>query len=236
MCITQCIKGKNNMITPRLQCIINHVSGKTAADIGTDHAYIPIKLIQDKICEKVIASDIKEGPIEIAKQNIKKYNFENKIETRLGGGLSILNENEADTIIIAGMGGEMIELILKSDEKKAKSASMLILQPMNSQYELRKYLINNGYIISDEDIAIENFKVYNIMIIKSGHQNKFKTDIEYHLPKYLCSHKYFKNLYDKKKREFLKVITGLENSNEPDIKKLEKYKFWLKELNTYEGY
>lgn len=222
------------MITPRLQCIINHVTGDIIADIGTDHAYIPIKLIDDGIAKKVIATDIKEGPVEIARQNIKKYNDEDKIEVRLGGGLSVLNKNEADTIIIAGMGGEMIETILRNNEETAR-ASLLILQPMNSQYELRKYLLHNEYSIIDEDIAIEGFKVYNIIIVKSGSQKKFEYDIEYHIPKYLINHKYFKNLYDKKKREFIKVITGLENSKETDINKLEKYKFWLKELEKYES-
>lgn len=223
------------MITPRLQCIIDHTTGKIVADIGTDHAYIPIKLIEDNIAEKVIASDIKEGPVKIAKQNIIKNNLEKKIEVRLGGGLSVLGQNEADTIIIAGMGGEMIEKILRDDEDIAKSVNMLILQPMNSQYELRKFLINNGYIIINEDIAIENFKVYNILTIKPGYQDKFENDIEYHIPKYLCSHKYFKNLYDKKKREFVKVIKGLENSKDVDEEKLDKYKFWLKELEKYES-
>lgn len=222
------------MITPRLQCIIDHTTGKIVADIGTDHAYIPIKLIEDNIAEKVIASDIKEGPVKIAKQNIIKNNLKEKIEVRLGDGLSVLGQNEADTIIIAGMGGEMIEKILRDDEDIAKSANMLILQPMNSQYELRKFLINNGYIIVNEDIAVENFKVYNILIVKTGYQDKFENDIEYHIPKYLCGHKYFKNLYDKKKREFVKVIKGLENSKDVDEEKLDKYKFWLKELEKYE--
>lgn len=223
------------MITPRLQCIIDHTTGKIVADIGTDHAYIPIKLIEDNIAEKVIASDIKEGPVKIAKQNIIKNNLKEKIEVRLGDGLSVLGQNEADTIIIAGMGGEMIEKILRDDEDIAKSANMLILQPMNSQYELRKFLINNGYIIVNEDIAVENFKVYNILIVKTGYQDKFENDIEYHIPKYLCGHKYFKNLYDKKKREFVKVIKGLENSKDVDEEKLDKYKFWLKELEKYES-
>lgn len=223
------------MITPRLQCIIDHIFGKTAADIGTDHAYIPIKLIEDGICERVIASDIKEGPLEIAKQNIEKYNLSDKIETRLGGGLSSLKKGEADTIIIAGMGGEMIEAILTDDEETAKEANLLILQPMNSQYELRKYLIHNGYCITDEDIATEGFKVYNIIIATTEHQDEFENDIEYHIPKYLKKHRYFKNLYDKKKREFIKVINGLENSKDTDTEKLEKYKFWLKELQKYES-
>lgn len=222
------------MLTPRLQCIADHAKGRVIADIGTDHAYIPIELIEKGIADRVIAGDIKEGPLEIAMQNIKSHGLTDKIETRLGGGLSILGKSETDTIIIAGMGGEMIEKILREDEETAQGSS-LILQPMNSQYELRKYLLFNNYKILEEDIAVEGIKVYNIMVVESGKQDGFKTDIEYHLPKYLTGHKYFKNLYDKKRREFMKVISGLENSKEPNTEKLNKYKSWLKELNEYEG-
>ena len=222
------------MITPRLQCIIDHAAGEVISDIGTDHAYIPIELIETKVAKRVIASDIKEGPLNIARQNIKNHGMENKIEMRLGSGLSVLKNKEAETIIIAGMGGEMIELILKEHEEIAKNA-LLILQPMNSQYELRKYLIYNGYEITEEDIAVEGFKVYNVLIVKSGSMEKFRRDIEYHVPKYLIKHKYFKNLYEKKHREFVKVISGLENSKETDFEKLNRYKEWLKELEKYES-
>lgn len=222
------------MLTPRLQCIADHAGGGVIADIGTDHAYIPIELIGKNTAKRVIACDIKKGPLEIAAQNIKNHGLTGKIETRLGGGLSVLGTSEADMIIIAGMGGEMIKKILREDEETARAAD-LILQPMNSQYELRKFLLSNGYKILDEDIAVEGTKVYNIMVVKSGKQDGFKTDIEYHIPRYLINHKYFKKLYEKKRREFTKVISGLENSKEPDTEKLNRYKFWLKELEKYEG-
>ena len=73
------------------------------------------------------------------------------------------------------------------------------------------------------------------MLFRSKPQKEFDNDIEYHLPKYLVNHKYYKNLYDKKHREFVKVITGLENSKDVDENKLNKYKYWLKELNKYES-
>ena len=106
---------------------------------------------------------------------------------------------------------------------------------MNAQYELRKYLLSNGFKITNEDIAVEGFKVYNLIEAASGEQQPFENDFEYHVPLYLTSHKYFKNLYNKKHREFTKVIKGLENSNEPDTEKLNQYKNWLKELEKYEG-
>ena len=132
------------------------------------------------------------------------------------------------------MGGQLISEILSADIEKARKCN-LVLQPMNAQYELRKYLISNGFSITDEDIAIEGFKVYNIMNVINKPQKEFDNDIEYHLPKYLVNHKYYKNLYDKKHREFVKVITGLENSKDVDEDKLNRYKYWLKELNKYES-
>lgn len=222
------------MITPRLKCIADHTKGARIADIGTDHAYIPIYLVENGISEKAIAGDVCEGPVEIAKANIKKNNLADKIEVRLGSGLSVIENGEVDTIIIAGMGGQLISEIIDADVEKARECS-LVLQPMNAQYELRKYLIKNGFSITHEDLALEGFKVYNVMNIENGRQAEFKNDIEYHLPKYLKSNKYYKELYDKKHREFFKVVSGLENSKDVDTEKLEMYKFWLKELEKYES-
>ena len=222
------------MITPRLKCIIEHTNGNRIADIGTDHAYIPIHLIQNDMAEYIIAGDVRQGPVDIARANVKKNGLSGKIEIRLGSGLSILKKGEVDTIIIAGMGGQLISEIIDADIEIAKECN-LVLQPMNAQYELRKYLINNKFKITDEDIAVEGFKVYNVMNVQNGAQNKFENDFEYQIPKYLLNHKYFKNLYDKKYREFTKVINGLENSKDIDTEKLELYKYWLGELKKYES-
>ncbi|MGN0108094.1 MAG: tRNA (adenine(22)-N(1))-methyltransferase [Hominilimicola sp.] len=222
------------MITQRLKCIIDHTNGARIADIGTDHAYIPIHIIQNDMAEYVIAGDVRQGPVDIARTNVKKNNLSDKIEVRLGSGLSILKNREVDTIIIAGMGGQLIREIIDADIEIAKECK-LVLQPMNAQYELRKYLIYNNFKINDEDLAVEGFKVYNVMNVQSGVQDKFENDFEYQIPKYLLNHKYFRNLYDKKHREFTKVIRGLENSKEVDKEKLDLYKYWLGELEKYES-
>ena len=220
------------MITPRLQAIINNVTCTKIADIGTDHAYIPIFLTEKNLADKIIATDINEGPLNVARENIDKKGL--NIETRLGGGLSVIGAGEVDEIIIAGMGGILISEIIDNDIVTAKS-SRLILQPMNAQYELRKYLLSHGFKITGEDIAVEGFKVYNIIIAESGEMKPFETDFEYQIPKYLTEHKYFKNLCQKKRREFTKVINGLLNSNDADEEKLKLYKYWKKELDKYEG-
>lgn len=222
------------MITPRLKCIIKHINEDKIADIGTDHAYVPIYLIENNISKYAIAGDVRQGPVDIAKSNVFKHNLSDYIDVRLGSGLSVINVGEIDTVIIAGMGGQLISEIIDTDIDKIRNCK-LVLQPMNAQYELRKYLINNNFTILEEDIAIEGFKVYNVMVVKFQTQDKFESDIEYHLPKYLKKHKYYKNLYNKKHREFTKVIKGLEHSNDINSEKLDLYKYWLKELEKYES-
>lgn len=222
------------MITPRLKCIIDNTHGRKIADIGTDHAYIPIYMIENSLADYFIASDVREGPISIANENIKEHNLSDKIETRLGSGLSVLNQNETDTVIIAGMGGQLISEIIEANIDIAKNVK-LTLQPMNAQYELRKYLIKNGFSIINEDISVEGFKVYNILNAEYKKQAEFENDIEYHLPRYLIGHKYYHDLYDKKHREFSKVIHGLKKSGNTDKEKLELYEYWLEELEKYES-
>ncbi len=217
-------------ITPRLRSIINFITdANVVADIGCDHAYVAITLVSEGRAKKVIACDIKEGPLKIASDNIKKYNKEQSVVARLGSGLAPIEENEADTIIIAGMGGELIEEILKENIKKARCRH-LILQPMNSQETLRHWLIENDFVIEKEDIATEGFKVYNILSVKCGHMEHFEKEIEYHIPPYLKNHKNYKKLYQKKERELRKVITGLRKSKEIDTQKLSKYERLLNEL------
>ena len=216
------------MITPRLECILKYVTEKKVADIGTDHAYIPIKLAQDNKIIHAIACDIKEGPLNIARKNVNKYGFSDIIELRLGAGLEPLSENEVETVVIAGMGGEMIINILKNE--KSATYSELILHPMNYQAELRYWLSENNFTIISEDLSLEGFKVYNLLKVKKGTPNNFENELEYHLPKYLYSHPLFNELSAKKKREFTKILTGLEKAEKKDESLINKYSDFLKEI------
>lgn len=221
------------MITPRLEMILKHVYGNSCADIGTDHAYVPIKLYERGM--KVIATDIMPGPLSIAAENVKKQGA--TVELRLGGGLGPIKIGETDSVIIAGMGGEMIEKILKEDFDKAR-VPRLILQPMNRQFELRNFLLENGYIILNEDLAVEGFKVYNLIVAQFAGDNKdslteYKREIDRHLPKSLYNHRYFGQLLGKKKREFSKILDGLLKShdkNETEIGRLKKLLTEIEEI------
>lgn len=217
------------MITPRLEMILRHADGDSCADIGTDHGYIPIKLAEKGV--RVIATDIKPGPLEMAARNTEKYG--QKIELRLGAGLEPIEKGETENIIIAGMGGEMIEKIIFAGEEKARH-STLILQPMNSQYELRKFLSENNFRIICEDLAVEGFKVYNLMVVKSGKGDTYEREIDLHLPKTLYPHPMFGQLLAKKKREFSKIYKGLCESAERDTKTIDKFRSLLEDIDEIE--
>lgn len=148
-------KIKNFKISNRLKKCADLVScGSKIADIGTDHAYIPIYLMLQRKISHAIACDIGEGPLKNAEKNIKNYGFENNIEARLSDGFSNIKENEADEIIIAGMGGNMISNILNNCPWKNKFKKRFILNPMKYEEKLHEFLFSNGYEIQNE-IAVK---------------------------------------------------------------------------------
>jgi len=198
--------------TPRLSAILDKISASGIADIGTDHAYIPINAISGGRCGFAVACDIRPGPLKIAAANVHKYKLDDKIQLRLGGGLSQIKAGETGQIVIAGMGGIMIREILKNDINIAKSAESLILQPMNYAPELRRFLFDNGFAITVEDLAVEGYKVYNVMMCQKGVE-KSPCIGELHIPPKLYGHKYFNVFLAKKIREFTKISDGLRKAS-----------------------
>lgn len=158
----------------------------TLADIGTDHGYIPIYLIQHKRIKRAIAADISAGSLDKARRLIREHGLEECVETRLGSGLSVLSPGEADIIIIAGMGGVLISDIINEGREAAIAADALILQPMTGQAELRRWLLNNGFDIADEDLAKEDRRIYEVIVAvpdpaASGYKNEIYYDIGWKL-------------------------------------------------------
>ena len=137
--------------------------GNVAADIGTDHAKLPIWLVSSGTVPSAIASDINEGPIESARNNIKEYGLSDKIKTFTGDGLHTLTPDMAQDIVIAGMGGELIAAILSDAEWVKAPAYRLILQPMTHPERLREWLFDSGFSIIDECAACEAEKIYTII-------------------------------------------------------------------------
>ena len=156
-------------LSPRLMAMISFVPvNSIAADIGTDHGYIPVYLIKNGISKKVIASDISYGSLGKAKNYTKISGYENFIETRLGDGLEVIKPFEADTAIIGGMGGLLIRDILNFNKELTNSIQDFILQPMVASEELRRYLYENNFRIIDEKLVKEEDKYYEIIYAKKG--------------------------------------------------------------------
>jgi tRNA (adenine22-N1)-methyltransferase len=154
----------NLKLTPRLQAIADSINQyEILADIGTDHAYLPIYLMLNEKIKKAIATDINKGPIDIAQERIRKYKLEDKIETRQGSGLTVLEPQEADAIVIAGMGGMLIADIIEQSKDVAVAAKVLVMQPMLDSGKLRTFLVQNGFEIFEEELAKEDKKVYEII-------------------------------------------------------------------------
>ena len=138
-------------------------SGGVLADVGTDHGYIPIALVQRQKITGAIAMDINKGPLARAQENIASAQLGDYIQTRLSDGVAALGEGEADSILIAGMGGELVIHILSEGEKVCKAASELILQPQSDIRKVREYLRLHDYKIVDEDMICEDGKYYPMM-------------------------------------------------------------------------
>lgn len=149
--------------------------GSRVCDVGTDHGYLAIHLKSSGIAESVIAADIRISPLENARSNIIKSGVTG-IETRLCDGLSGISEDEIDTAIIAGMGGEVIAGILSRCEW-AQKIPTLILQPTTSPEALRRYLAENGFAIKKEPAVSENGKLYSVMLV--SHTGNISKQPEY---------------------------------------------------------
>lgn len=154
-------------LTPRLMTIAKLVNNcNVLADIGTDHAYLPAYLILNNKCSKAIASDIKKGPLMRAEATAVNYKVSDKIDLRLGPGLKTVNLcDNADTIVIAGMGGLIISDILSASPEVVKNARRIILQPMTMAPELRRYLYNAALGDITEHLAFEGDKIYIIISV-----------------------------------------------------------------------
>ncbi len=155
------------MISKRLRKILEIIpQSNMLADIGTDHGYIPVEAVKNNTVKKAIASDISEGSLSKAINEIKRNNLENKIYARLGSGIEVLEKDEADTVVIAGMGGILIcEILDKEYHKKFHFAHpLLILQPVQFPDRLREYLYKNGFEICREELVEDEGKIYHIIV------------------------------------------------------------------------
>lgn len=177
-------------VSKRLQAVADLVSpGLTVADIGTDHGYIPIYLIETGKCKKALAMDVNRGPLLRAKEHIAEHRLESQIETRLSDGVTQLEVGECDAVVVAGMGGALTIKILEEGRSVFQSLREFILQPQSELHKVREYLLEQGYCIIAEDMVQEDGKFYPMMKVINGASDAYHA-IEFRYGKFLLSEKH----------------------------------------------
>lgn len=162
-------------LSKRLYAVAGLVTeGASVADIGTDHGYIPIYLMERGIASKVIATDIHEGPLKRAESHISQKRLEGVIELRLSDGLSGIRPGEVDTMIAAGMGGGLVIKILSEGEAVVHTLKSMILQPQSEIYRVRRYVNEHGLRIAEEDMVEEDGKYYPVLKVIRGDREQYE--------------------------------------------------------------
>lgn len=151
-------------LSKRLQAVADFVTpGNRAADIGTDHGFLPIYLVQSGRCPSVTAMDLREGPLERAREHIAAAGLENSIQLRLSDGMNGLSEGEADCAVIAGMGGLTVIRILEAGKELLPGLKELVLGPQSDIAKVRKWLREHSMYIDKEELVYEAGKFYPVL-------------------------------------------------------------------------
>lgn len=156
-------------LTPRLQLLADWVRpGARLADVGTDHGYLPLRLIRQGKVSHAVASDLRPGPLSRARENAAAYGVSEQLDLRLCNGLAKIRAEEADTVTIAGMGGENIAQILAAAPWTADGKHTLLLQPQSRAEVLRTFLMQNGYSITREQLVEDRGTLYTVLEAVGG--------------------------------------------------------------------
>lgn len=222
-------------LTDRLLKIASLVTkGKKIADIGTDHGYIPVHLLNEGHIDFAILADVNKGPLENARKEVRHNNLIDKVDLRLGSGIEVLKKGEVDEVIIAGMGGILISELLEANIEVAQSTEKFILQPMQAQKELRKYLLNNGYEILDEVLVREDFRIYEIIVAKyTGKNTNVEDDIFYEVGNKLIENndELLNEFIDKRIHTYTSILNKLEGKSGKGIdEKIEESRLNISKL------
>ena len=169
------------MISKRLEMVASFVpQGAVILDVGSDHAYLPIELVERGQIETAIAGEVVEGPYQSAVKNVEAHGLKEKIQVRLANGLAAFEEEDQVSVItIAGMGGRLIATILEEGLEKLSNIQRLILQPNNREDDLRIWLQDHGFRIVAESILEEAGKFYEILVVEAGQMKLSASDVRF---------------------------------------------------------
>ena len=222
-------------IGDRLEAIGKLVpQGCVLADIGTDHAYLPVWLLEQGKIASAIAGDIAEGPCLAAKNTVSMHGMKGKVEVRLGSGLKVLQAGEADCIAIAGMGASTMIEILEADMSLAVEAKRLVLQPMAGAASLRKWLIQNGWCIVAEDLVADGRHLYEIMAVERGESEAFSDAVLEIGPSLIeAKHPLLAKQFARQINNYKKLLANMGKSEQ--ARASEKYIVWEKLVQELEA-
>ncbi|MGT2907154.1 tRNA (adenine(22)-N(1))-methyltransferase [Streptococcus dentiloxodontae] len=154
--------------------------GAKLLDVGSDHAYLPLYLLEQNQIQSAIAGEVVKGPFESALRNVTQSDFSDRITVRLANGLAAFDDRDGiSAITICGMGGRLIVDILDAGQEKLAKVSRLILQPNNCEDDLRLWLSQHQFVILDETIMTENGKYYEIIVAEHGKQELTSLDLRF---------------------------------------------------------
>ena len=233
-------------LSKRMQAVAAFVPEDTVAcDVGCDHGFVSIYLVQQKICPRVIAMDVKVGPLERAREHIQEYGLEEYIPTRLSDGLCAITMEEAehsvDGAIIAGMGGRLVVKILSDSLDKVKQMSYLVLQPQSELSYVRKWLRQQGLGITDEDMVLEEGKYYPVLFIDLKRQGvipekeKERQEAEDFYGPCLMQKKHpvlmsYLQFWEKHQRSILQQVSGHPERKEEVLKELSRIHYTIERM------
>lgn len=210
------------MLSNRLYAVAKMVTrDNVVADIGTDHGYVPIYLVKNGISPKAYAMDINEGPLKIARKNIALEGLQNKIITILSNGMDEMYSHMADTVVIAGMGGDLIVDILKRG-RDVEGIKELVLSPHKRADLVRRYLCENHWIIEDEKMVLDSEKYYTIIKAHPGNEKKLYSEVELKYGRILLNNKdlVLESFLEKEKKMYEDVLSEMREKGSMRVEEI----------------
>lgn len=224
----------------RIEFIVSNLEKVTTlADIGTDHGYVPLLALRNEVCDKAIACDINKDPLAKGKLNAILEGIDDKIEFRLGNGFEPLNINEAEEVVIAGMGGNLIRDIIQKDLNKAASCNYLVLIPAQNPEVLREYLYKNDFEIIKEDLCFDEGIYYELFKVRKAEGHAIELDSIYYeiSPMLLRSkHPLMKDYIDYKIDEYNRILGFITDDSESALKRKAEVSEKIDIINRMKNY
>lgn len=219
-------------ISKRLLCCASMVQpGSRVADIGTDHGYLGIYLLQSGAARHVIACDLRKDPLENARRNAKLFGVDGEMELRLSDGLEKILPDEVDTVVMAGMGGDLIQKILSQCPWRKREGLQFILQPQSAGNVLRHWLCEDGFEIRREEPVQDGHFLYTVMDIRQGEPAPLTPGTEYASPALLASKSPLVGTYLARVENALQeTVRGLTNAEKQRPERLSYFRQALLEI------